>query len=234
MRPYCAPQDEWPLLVIVPASLRLVWAEELEKWLPHLRPSCIHVIEGKEDRVGQVGRHDRGIGAGRSYRSTVGTTRGGGRVAALRLRAFVHPPSCWLTVYAASAAFVQGSLPHVVITSYEMMQRLTCDACKGRGGQQASVVSGTRPPCRDTQNCMASQRWRVLIVDGEQHQAGHRRTTAAACGLVWLAFSKYNTAVVPLACTCPPVQHQPPPTHTSLRREPHTAHLQQATRCAAH
>lgn len=48
------PQDEWPLLVIVPASLRLVWAEELEKWLPHLRPSGIHVIEGKEDRVGQV------------------------------------------------------------------------------------------------------------------------------------------------------------------------------------
>ena len=73
-----ASQDEWPLLVIVPASLRLVWAEELEKWLPHLRPSCIHVIEGKEDRVGQVGRHDRGIGAGRSYRSTVGTTRDSG------------------------------------------------------------------------------------------------------------------------------------------------------------
>ncbi|PRW44334.1 DNA annealing helicase and endonuclease ZRANB3 [Chlorella sorokiniana] len=107
-------EDEWPLLVIVPASLRLVWAEELEKWLPHLRPSGIHVIEGKEDRVGQ------------------------------------------------------GSLPHVVITSYEMMQRLTCDACKGRGGQQASVCSGTRPPCRDTQNCMASQRWRIVIVD-ESH-----------------------------------------------------------------
>lgn len=45
-------QDEWPLLIVVPASLRLVWAEELEKWLPHLRPTCIHVIEGKEDRVG--------------------------------------------------------------------------------------------------------------------------------------------------------------------------------------
>ena len=44
-------QDEWPALVVVPASLRLVWAEEVEKWLPHLRPSCVHVIEGKEDRV---------------------------------------------------------------------------------------------------------------------------------------------------------------------------------------
>jgi SNF2 family DNA or RNA helicase len=49
-------QEEWPLLIVVPASLRLVWAEELEKWLPHLRPSSIHVIEGKEHRVAQV--HD--------------------------------------------------------------------------------------------------------------------------------------------------------------------------------
>lgn len=34
-------EDEWPLLIIVPASLRLVWAEEFEKWLPHLRPSQV-------------------------------------------------------------------------------------------------------------------------------------------------------------------------------------------------
>ncbi|KAL4428086.1 hypothetical protein ABPG75_002175 [Micractinium tetrahymenae] len=107
-------QDEWPLLVIVPASLRLVWAEELEKWLPHLRPSCIHVIEGKEHRV------------------------------------------------------AQGCVPLVCITSYEMMQRLTCDACKGRGGPHASMCAGQRPPCADPQNCMASLRWRVVIVD-ESH-----------------------------------------------------------------
>jgi SNF2 family DNA or RNA helicase len=44
-------QEDWPLLVIVPASLRLVWAEELERWLPHLRPSGIHVITGKDDRL---------------------------------------------------------------------------------------------------------------------------------------------------------------------------------------
>ena len=77
---YVSLQEEWPLLIIVPASLRLVWAEELEKWLPHLRPSSIHVIEGKSDRL-------------------------------------------------------QGSdLPAVCITSYEMMQRLTCEACKGTDG----------------------------------------------------------------------------------------------------
>lgn len=48
-----------------------------------------------------------------------------------------------------------------------MMQRLTCDACKGRGGQHISMVQGQRLPCRDLQNCMAAQRWRVVIVDGE-------------------------------------------------------------------
>lgn len=107
-------QEEWPLLVIVPASLRLVWAEELEKWLPHLRPACIHLVEGKEDRV------------------------------------------------------ARGALPLVTITSYEMMQRLTCDACKNRVVQGAGMRAGRRPSCRDLQNCMASQRWKVVIVD-ESH-----------------------------------------------------------------
>jgi hypothetical protein len=37
--------------VIVPASLRLVWAEEIERWLPHVRPGQVVVIEGKEDRL---------------------------------------------------------------------------------------------------------------------------------------------------------------------------------------
>ncbi len=36
-------REEWPLLVICPASLRLVWAEELERWLPFLSPSDVHL-----------------------------------------------------------------------------------------------------------------------------------------------------------------------------------------------
>jgi len=58
-------------------------------------------------------------------------------------------------------------VPLVTITSYEMMQRLTCDACKGRGGPHVSMCAGKRPPCRDPQNCMASLRWKVVVVDGE-------------------------------------------------------------------
>ena len=36
---------------MVPASLRLVWAEELERWLPHLRPSSVHIIYSKSNRL---------------------------------------------------------------------------------------------------------------------------------------------------------------------------------------
>lgn len=41
---------EWsPLLVICPASLRLLWCEELEKWLPGIRPCDITVVQGSAD-----------------------------------------------------------------------------------------------------------------------------------------------------------------------------------------
>lgn len=41
---------EWsPLLVICPASLRLLWCEELEKWLPGVRPCDITIVQGSAD-----------------------------------------------------------------------------------------------------------------------------------------------------------------------------------------
>lgn len=45
-------QEEWPLLIVTPASLRLVWAEELERWLPGVQPGSIRIIEGHGDRLG--------------------------------------------------------------------------------------------------------------------------------------------------------------------------------------
>jgi SWI/SNF-related matrix-associated actin-dependent regulator 1 of chromatin subfamily A len=31
-------QDEWPMLVVCPSSMKYTWASELEKWLPELEP----------------------------------------------------------------------------------------------------------------------------------------------------------------------------------------------------
>lgn len=113
--------DEWPLLIVVPASLRLVWAEELEKWLPHVSPRDIKVIEGGKDK------------------------------------------------------FSKKDMPLVAIISYEMMMRLTCDACKWRE-KYCPVSPGGRnkkdpeqlPTCIHNNDCMANMGWRVVIVD-ESH-----------------------------------------------------------------
>ena len=40
---------EGPLLIIAPASLRLTWARECERWIPELRPKNLHVINGTSD-----------------------------------------------------------------------------------------------------------------------------------------------------------------------------------------
>eukprot|EP00884_Botryococcus_braunii_P002065 jgi/Botrbrau1/1185/Bobra.0162s0066.1 len=101
--------EEWPVLVVAPASLRLIWAEELEKWLPcHVRPSAMHVIEGRADRI----------------RPGVDKYQ-------------------------------------IVITSYEMLQRLTCDACRCGGTRSSTSCSGP-------EGCMAAQGWKVVVVD-ESH-----------------------------------------------------------------
>ncbi|XP_036057883.1 DNA annealing helicase and endonuclease ZRANB3 [Onychomys torridus] len=42
-------KEEWPLLIVVPSSLRYPWAEELEKWIPELEPEEINVIMNKTD-----------------------------------------------------------------------------------------------------------------------------------------------------------------------------------------
>lgn len=42
-------QEHWPVLVIMPASMRWAWAEELEKWLPTLRPGDVKVVRSGSD-----------------------------------------------------------------------------------------------------------------------------------------------------------------------------------------
>ncbi|KAM5271133.1 DNA annealing helicase and endonuclease ZRANB3 isoform 4-T8 [Hipposideros larvatus] len=46
-------KEEWPLLIVVPSSLRYPWTEEMEKWIPELGPEEINVIQNKTD-VGRI------------------------------------------------------------------------------------------------------------------------------------------------------------------------------------
>ncbi|KAL4618025.1 DNA annealing helicase and endonuclease ZRANB3-like [Arapaima gigas] len=45
-------KEEWPLLVVVPSSLRYPWIEEMEKWIPELSPEDINLVESKSDVTG--------------------------------------------------------------------------------------------------------------------------------------------------------------------------------------
>uniref|UniRef100_A0A8C3YQ54 DNA annealing helicase and endonuclease ZRANB3 n=1 Tax=Catagonus wagneri TaxID=51154 RepID=A0A8C3YQ54_9CETA len=46
-------KEEWPLLIVVPSSLRYPWTEEIEKWIPELGPEEISVIQNKTD-IGRI------------------------------------------------------------------------------------------------------------------------------------------------------------------------------------
>ncbi|XP_042850292.1 DNA annealing helicase and endonuclease ZRANB3 isoform X4 [Panthera tigris] len=46
-------KEEWPLLIVVPSSLRYPWTEEMEKWIPELSPEDISVIQNKTD-IGRI------------------------------------------------------------------------------------------------------------------------------------------------------------------------------------
>ncbi|KAK3093683.1 hypothetical protein FSP39_018875 [Pinctada imbricata] len=45
-------KSEWPLLIIVPSSLRFSWVEELEKWIPDIHPSSIFLVQSGNDASG--------------------------------------------------------------------------------------------------------------------------------------------------------------------------------------
>ena len=48
----CAFRQDWPVVVVVPNSLRLVWADELERWIPELGPHGVNVVKTGHDVAG--------------------------------------------------------------------------------------------------------------------------------------------------------------------------------------
>ncbi|NWY48225.1 ZRAB3 endonuclease, partial [Sylvia atricapilla] len=48
-------KNEWPLLIVVPSSLRYPWVDEMEKWIPELAPDDISIIQNKTD-IGGISR----------------------------------------------------------------------------------------------------------------------------------------------------------------------------------
>ena len=141
-------RDEWPALVVCPASLRLAWAEEAERWLSGvLRPSRVAVVDGAASALGPGDSPDLAITsfemlARRSCASCTrdstraaverGASNGGGRSNGVggndnySSNAYVSKPS--------TATSVNGFV-----------------LCPGRAG-----------------GCMAGRGWRVLVVD-ESH-----------------------------------------------------------------
>ena len=56
----CCYRQEWPMLVVVPASLRPTWANQIERWVPDITPDQIRVIFGHADRYDETD-HKRGV-----------------------------------------------------------------------------------------------------------------------------------------------------------------------------
>lgn len=42
-------RHKWPILIVVPASLKYPWVEEVERWFPEIEPGAINMIQNGGD-----------------------------------------------------------------------------------------------------------------------------------------------------------------------------------------
>jgi SNF2 family DNA or RNA helicase len=40
-------RNDWPLLVVVPSAVKYNWAEEIQRWLPDLPPTDVHIVSSR-------------------------------------------------------------------------------------------------------------------------------------------------------------------------------------------
>ena len=51
--------EEWPLLILCPASLRYTWPQEIEKFIPSIKPSEVYIVQGFDDADFYENTHKR-------------------------------------------------------------------------------------------------------------------------------------------------------------------------------
>ena len=163
----CA-MGEWaPLLVICPASIRLLWAEELEKWLPQLRPGDVHLITGHADWRPEVFRP--GVAAPAAAPAPDADPRRMSQPARLSQAAvieFEDDSDAAAATESGGESAAEGAgdtetprRPAVVVCSYTMAANLSCRSCCGRPGA---------PACPGFPHCMAAGAYGFVIAD-ESH-----------------------------------------------------------------
>ena len=128
--------DDGPLLVVVPASMRVTWAREAERWLPALTPRNLHVINGGGDKfaIGWFAATEAKAAASAAAVRAVAEAGASAdadadaaddddidddaRLALLRTQ---------FTTQANEARAKAAAAPRVVITSYEMASKLSSE-----------------------------------------------------------------------------------------------------------
>ena len=176
-----------PLLVICPASLRLTWADELDKWLPDLPPSQIHIVDsGDKWRPDVFGAGVVSVRGGPPGHRPLCAEVAGASDAAVDNVA--QPASRTCDGSSDAAAGNAGSAAHatedaaaeprddrhVVVVSYHLLPAARCGACKehsraqGKSGP-APCGSETSPACAGWPHCISDARFPWVIVD-ESHR----------------------------------------------------------------
>jgi hypothetical protein len=213
---------DWrPLLVICPASLRLTWADELDRWLPGLPPSQIHVVDASEKWRADVFCGGVAPTAAAEHPAKPGASGSAGAALASGSAAECSQPGAAATGNgsddvdmteaseepAATPEALSGPVSRqVVVVSYHLLPCARCGACKMK--DEAN--------CAGWPHCITAGRFPFVIVD-ESHRLQTRNNDEALMVKVAtkvIAQARPLSAPVPHCSlanrTCPAALHLTP------------------------